>query len=324
MTTIRLVVRQHRWVVVVVVVAALIIAAGALVVWSALVGLSTPANCIEDRFLDPIPTECIGTEDFLRLNEDLAGKVMASMFVLPLLGGVLLGAPLVASELETRTATIAWSLGASRRRWLLVRLAILGIGFAVVLAIPAIAANLLVASRPHGYDMSTAVLVDYGLRGPLVVFRGLAAFSIGVAAGLVLGRVLPALLVASVAVLVIWLVAGDFMYSGWPEPELLVPEPDHYYRDFSDRDYGWIDASGERITWEKMTSLYPAGYDEADPNFDYTAFEVWQRSNFRQVVLGIPGEKLAFIEWREAAGLAALSLIILGGSVAAIERRRPG
>jgi hypothetical protein len=324
MTTIRLVLRQHRWPVAFIVVAALTITVGALIVWSTLAGLSTPANCIEDRFLDPIPPECVGTEEFLAANEDLAGKVMAFMFVLPLLAGVLLGAPLVGSELETRTATLAWSLGTSRRRWLLTRLAILGTGLAIVLAVPAIAANELVAARPRQYDMSTAVLVDYGLRGPLVVFRGLAAFSIGVAAGLVLGRVLPALLVAGVAILAIWLWAGNSQYAGWPEPEILVPEPNHYYEDRSDRDFGWVDAAGERITWEQVTARYPPGYDETDPDFDYGHFDAWMRANFRQVMLAIPGEKLAFVEWREAAGLAGFTLLLLGASVVAIEHRRPG
>ena len=222
MTTIRLVLVQHRWVVVFAVVLSLAIAAAAMFAWSALAGVSTPAHCIEDRFLDPIPTECIGTEDFLTRNEELAGKVMAAMAVLPLLLGILVGVPLVGSEIETRTATIAWSLGPSRRRWLTVRLAILGVGLAIVLAIPAIAAQVLENVRPNyaDYDPSTTVLIDYGLRGPLVVLRGLAAFSIGVATGLVLGRVLPALLVAGVAVVVLWNVLGTVAYAGWPAPEL--------------------------------------------------------------------------------------------------------
>jgi hypothetical protein len=323
MTTIRLVLRQHRWPIGFVLIAAALITVAALVVWSALVGLSVPANCIEDRFLDPMPPECIGASEFLAANEDLAGKVMASMFVLPLVAGVLLGAPLVASELEMRTATIAWSLSPSRRRWLAVRLAILVVGLAVVLAVPATVAYFLVAARPPQYDMSTAVLVDYGLRGPLVVFRGLAAFSIGVVAGLLLGRLLPAILVAAVLIVGILLVGGNHQWSGWPEPEIIVPEPDRYYADLTREDLGYVDSAGRRISWEEMTALYPGGYDESDPGFDYEAFDRWQQDNFRRVILGIPGEKLAFIESREAAGLVVLTAVLLGGAVIGIERRRP-
>ncbi len=289
MTTVRLLVRQHRWVVIAVAIAALGLAAAGVVAWSALSGHSTPAHCIEDRFLDPIPPECVGTEEYLRQNEELAGRVMAAMAVLPLLGGILLGAPLVASEIETRTATIAWSLGPSRRRWLAIRIAILGLGFAAVLIPSAIAADMLAAVRPPQYDMSTATLVDYGLRGPIVVFRGLAAFAIAVAAGLALGRTLPALLVAGVGVILLWNVVGSLQYEGWPAAGTFTPREDQFFVQTGDS----VGA--------------PVKGDAGAP----------------QEVTGIPGEKLAFIAWREAALLTGLTIILLGGSVILVERRRP-
>jgi hypothetical protein len=228
----------------------------------------------------------VGTEEFLMRNEELAGKVMAAMAVLPLLLGILVGSPLVASEIETRTATIAWSLGASRRRWLVNRLLILGVGFAAVLVVPAVIADLLAAVRPPGYDMSTATLVDYGLRGPLVVFRGAAAFSIGVLVGLAIGRVLPALLVSGVAVLLLWNGLGMVSQMGWPAAETFTPRDDQY----------WVSTGG---------AIPGSSKDEP------------------QEMVGIPGEKLAFVETREIALLAGLTVVLLGGSVLAIERRRP-
>ena len=292
MTTLRLVLRQHRWTLGFGVLLALVLGVAALVSWAALAGISTPAHCIEDRFLEPIPAECVGTEDFLRTNEDIAGKVMAAMAVLPLLTGILVGVPLVGSEIETRTATIAWSLGPSRRRWLVVRLAILGVVLAVALVLPAFAADLLAAVRPPQYDMSTATFIDYGLRGPLVVLRGLAAFGIGVVAGLALGRVLPALLVAGVAVVLLWNGFGSLQSYGWPPEETFTPREDQYFIQTGNV-VGGIEPQGVRP-------------DEA------VAIE------------GIPGEKLGFIATREAAVLAGLTVVLLGGSVLAIDRRRPG
>ncbi len=320
MTTIRLLLRQHRWVVGFTVAAALGLTVAALVAWAALSGLSTPAHCIEDRFLDPMPPECAGTEEFLASNEELAGKVMAAMAVLPLLAGILLGAPLVASEIETRTATIAWSLGPSRRRWLAVRLAILAAGFAVVLVGPAVTADMLAAVRPPQYDMSTATLVDYGLRGPLVVFRGLAAFSIAVVVGLALGRVLPALLVAGVAVIVMWSFLGSWMSQGWPPPEEIVCAEDHYCLDYGAEPM-YVDASGVRRTFDEVLALSPVPPDKSgEPG---AAFYDWLAANFEQISLAIPGEKLAFVETREEIGLAIFSVVLLGASVLLIERRRP-
>ncbi len=333
MTTLRLVLRQHRWVVVFAVLLCLVLAGAALFAWSALAGVSTPAHCIEDRFLDPIPTECIGTEDFLTRNEELAGKVMAAMAVLPLLLGILVGVPLVGSEIETRTATIAWSLGPSRRRWLAVRLAILGLGLAVVLAVPAIAAQVLENVRPNyaDYDPSTTVLLDYGLRGPLVVFRGLAAFAIGVTIGLALGRVLPALLVSGVAVVVLWNVLGMAMNAGWPAPELVVREPDRYYMEygFSDGDgvtvgaQEYLDASGTRVSYGEIVQRSGLG-DPNDPKFDYAELETWMADHgIRPLINAVDGGKLGFVETREAMGLTLLTALLLGGSVLLIEWRRP-
>jgi hypothetical protein len=286
MTTVRLVLLQHRWVVGFAVLVTLATAGAALVAWAALAGVSTPAHCIEDRFLVPIPAECVGTEEFLIRNEELAGKVMAALAVVPLLLGILVGAPLVGSEIETRTATIAWSLGASRRRWLLQRLLLLGLGLGLLLVLPAVAADLLASVRPPLYDMSTATLVDYGLRGPLVVLRGVTAFAIGVLVGLVIGRVLPALLVSGVAVLLLWNLLGTISQMGWPPQETFVPRDDQYYVSL-----GGAVAEGSKTG--------------------------------PQETVGIPGEKLAFVETREMILLGGLTVVLFGGSVMAIERRRP-
>lgn len=321
MTTIRLTLRQHRGVVLFTIAFAAALAIGATVAWAALSGLSTPAHCIEDRFLVPIPAECVGTEEFVTWNNELADKVMAAMAVLPLLTGVLLGAPLVASEIETRTATIAWSLGPSRRRWLAVRLAILATLLAVALVIPAVTAQALAGARPYysQFDPSTTVLVDYGLRGPLVVLRGLAAFAIGVVAGLTLGRILPALLVAGVAVVLLWNVTESVRYMGWPPAEPVVRQEDRYYIEYECCTY--VDASGRVLTAEEVYAMAPMDPFKSVDN--ESAFDAWLAANFEERVMAIPGEKLAFIETRESAGLALLTVALLGGSIFAIERRRP-
>jgi hypothetical protein len=321
-TTVRLTLRQHRGVVLFAIGFAGLLTIGATVAWAALSGLSTPAHCIEDRFLVPMPPECEGTEAFLTWNEELAGKVMAAMAVLPLLTGILLGAPLVASEIETRTATIAWSLAPSRRRWLAARLAILATVLAITLVVPAIAAQALAGARPYygEFDPSTTALIDYGLRGPLVVARGLAAFAIGVVAGLSLGRILPALLVAGVLVVVLWNVSEGARYWGWPPAESVVREKGHYYIETGGATT-YVDSAGRELTWDEVYELAPM-----EPNKsleDEAAFMAWVRDTFEERITAIPGEKLGFVEQREAAALAVLTVGLLGGSLLVIERRRP-
>jgi len=287
MTTLRLVLRQHRFIVVSVALIAVGLAVAALVVAWQLAAVTSPGHCIEDRFLDPMPAECASMETFLQRNEEWAGKVMAAMAILPLVAGVLLGVPLVGSEIETRTATIAWSLGPSRRRWLLVRLAILGVGLAAVLALPSLAADVLEAQRPPNYDPATATLVDFGLRGPVVVARGLAVFAIGVGCGLVLGRQLPAVIVAGLAAIVWFNLVSGLAYEGWPKEETFTPREDQY--------------------------VVQTGAVDVTPLTKDAPIEI----------VGIPGEKLAFVEPREVAIDLGLTVLLLGAAVVGIERRRP-
>jgi hypothetical protein len=318
MTTIRLVVRQHRWTIFFTLGAAVALTTAALYAWSILAGVTAPAHCIEDRFLVPMPPECVGMEEALLTSEEIGGKVMASMAVLPLLAGILVGVPLVGSEIETRTATIAWSLGPSRRRWLVTRVAILVVGLAVVLALPAFAADLLSGVRPPEYDPATTTTIDYGLRGPLVVLRGLAAFAIGTLVGLVMGRVLPALLVGGVAVILMWNLLGTWMYSGWPPAEEVVCRPDQYCIDYGERVF--VDDAGVRHTFDEVVALAPMDPAKVD---DGSEFAEWLENNFEALSVAIPGEKLGFLVVREGAALALLTVGLLGASIVAIERRRP-
>jgi hypothetical protein len=327
MTMIRLVTRQHRVSVIFVALFSLGLAAAAVEAWAAFSGLIAPPHCLEN--LEAVA--CEGSRDFLVWNQELAETIMPAMAVLPLLGGIVLGVPLLGSELETRTATIAWSLGASRRRWLIVRLAILGIGLIAVLTVATIAAEILEGERHalRGYLPGEFTFDDYGLHGPLVLLRGLAAFSIGVLVGLVLGRVLPALLVALVAVALLWWGVDSARWMGWPEPEILVEEAGHYYMQFgfgpdaAGDGTGWVDAAEQRVTWDQIVARSPIGYRPDDEDFDSNAFDSWVYENFRPITLAIPGQKLRFVEWREGAGLAALTIVLLGTSVLAIERKRP-
>ncbi len=286
MTTLRLTLRQHRFALVTVILLGVLLTAAAIGVGAVLSGIATPTRCIEDRFLDPVPAECVTTEEFLTQNEELAGKVMAAMALLPLAAGVLAGVGLVGSEIETRTAMFAWTLSASRWRWLARRLAIVGAILTLSLAAPAAAAEYLAHWRIPDMDPTTTTFIDYGLRGPLVVLRGLAVFSAAALAGLVLGRVLPALIVAALAAVVLFNGVGILQWSALPEPHDIQVLPTEWAMEYGD-------------------TIGPSG-----------------PANSRSV-LGIHGRELGFVATREAGLLGGLTVVLLGASFVAIDRRRP-
>jgi hypothetical protein len=101
--------------------------------------------------------------------------VKEGLWLLPFAAGVVLGAgaPLVAREREQGTAHIGWPLSRSRARWLAVRLLPLAVLGALLLAIPALAGEIL--ERP--YHQLPAILVSAAVIGA-------SAWGLGQTAGL--------------------------------------------------------------------------------------------------------------------------------------------
>ena len=121
------------------------------------------------------------------------GPAQAFLVWLPAAIGAFAGAPLLARELETGTFRYAWTQGAGRMRWLVALLVPGALGVAALSAAlgvlitwyaqPLIDSG--IAPRLHGSL--------FPLTGIAVVGWGLLAFAIGVFAGLLIPRVVPAL-----------------------------------------------------------------------------------------------------------------------------------
>jgi ABC-type transport system involved in multi-copper enzyme maturation permease subunit len=283
-----LVFKLHRFEVVAVAAASVLLALGAIVVAGMLSDASVPFRC----FLlvpeeEAIPAECATTERFGELNNGYAAYTMAAMAVLPFVGGVLLGVPLVGQEVERRTAQLAWSMSGSRRRWLLVRLVAAGVLLAALLSLPAFATGLLEAARVPDIDPSVS-FEDYGLRGPVVVARGVLALAVGVLAGAVVGRVLPALIVASVACIVVFNLLMIAMPFGQPVEK--IPSP----------------ISNQR------GNLYL-----------FTEGSQSVLTNDPEPVNGVLGTHLREVEAREIAVVVLGFVLLAAVSLAVVDRRRP-
>jgi len=115
-----------------------------------------------------------------------------TFLVLPVLSGMFIGAPLLAREFEQGTYEVVWTQGITRRKWLFVKLAILGLATIVLAGILAVA----------GQEWSTAVPDNsynqwfaFDVQGPEVAAYALFSFALGVAAGAAIGRTVPAMAV---------------------------------------------------------------------------------------------------------------------------------
>ena len=149
----------------------------------------------------------------------------AVMYLTPLVIGAFWGAPLIARELETGTHRLIWNQSVTRTRWLLVKIAISG-GAAMLFA--GIAGLLLSwwagpIDRAGGFPVGTSQLsrfdpIVFGTRGIVPIGAAALAFMIGVTAGLLVRRTIPAMGL-TLAVFAAALVAMPL----WISPHLIAP-----------------------------------------------------------------------------------------------------
>lgn len=141
----------------------------------------------------------------------------AVMLAVPVLTGVLWGAPLVAHELESGTYRLAWTQGVTRQRWLAVKLVVLGLASVTVTGLFA----LLISWWSGPLDVTGAPRLapgNFDERGVVPVGYAAFAFAAGVAAGLVLRRTVPAIAAAFAAY-----VGVRAAVTYWVRPQLFRP-----------------------------------------------------------------------------------------------------
>jgi ABC-2 family transporter len=149
------------------------------------------------------------------------------ILVAPAITGIFWGAPLIARELETGTCRLAWNQGITRTRWLTVKLALTGVAAMAVTE----AFSLLQArwAAPIGKAVElggSASILTEGRFGPFVFPThgitplGYAAFgfALGVTAGFLIRRALPAMAV-TLAIFAVVQLATPL----WVRPHLLPP-----------------------------------------------------------------------------------------------------
>jgi hypothetical protein len=137
--------------------------------------------------------------------------------LLPVVLGVLVGAPLLAREFEQGTYRLAWTQGVTRGRWLTARLAMAG---GVLVAVAAVAAALLTWwwGRFDHLQISNRAALERG--GLVPVATAVLAFAIATAAGALTRRVVAALAAGLVAVLVV-AIALNLTAQSWLAPRPL-------------------------------------------------------------------------------------------------------
>jgi hypothetical protein len=135
---------------------------------------------------------------------------IAAMYGVPALIGIFWGAPLIARELETGTHRLAWNQSVTRTRWLATKLAIIGAASAATVGLLSWA----VTTWAHRIDDATGDRITpwlYAARGVVPIGYAVFGFVLGVTAGMLIRRAVPAMAVtlgvyiAAVAAMQLWI-----------------------------------------------------------------------------------------------------------------------
>ena len=193
--------RQHR-----VTLAGVAVLLGALAVWLWIAGASVHHAWAAATACHPAGSPaCQDLDATFNGTWDNMSLPAVLLQVVPALIGAFAGAPVLAREVETGTFRFAWTQGFGRRRWALAKV----VALAVVLAAATAAFGVLVSwcYQPYAatgnqamgiYGNSPLVTVP-SLRGVTFPAWTLAAFATGALAGMLIRRVVPAI-VATLAV----------------------------------------------------------------------------------------------------------------------------
>jgi hypothetical protein len=308
--------------------AGLVLAGSALVVWFRLTSLHVDGGCFD--FLTTggsVPPCTLGPgrdaamAAFNNLNTSDANAVMLAMAVLPLLLGMVLGVGVVAPEIEAGTAPTGWVLAQSRARWLRGRMLPSLVAATAVLAVLAVASQILWLAREPYLPNRWLNFDDAGLHGPIIVAKGLAAYGVGLVIGALLGRTLPAVILATFVIWIGLAGTGTVARSLWIQAEA----PNHVVALNANGNVlafpggtieggGWMSADGRLLSDAEASGMVPSG--EPDP-------DAWLVSHFARYYDGVPGDLFPTWDAAETAGYGAVGVLAVGAAFLVVRRRRP-
>ncbi|HXP20514.1 MAG TPA: ABC transporter permease [Streptosporangiaceae bacterium] len=153
---------------------------------------------------------------------------LAVLYLTPALIGLFWGAPLITRELETGTFRLAWNQSVTRTRWMAVKLGLIGLAamaatglFSLMITWWAGPIDRVTTSGHGGQGTTSFTRLDplvFDARGITPIGYAAFAFALGVTAGVLIRRTLPAMaatLAAFAAVQIAW--------PNWIRPHLITP-----------------------------------------------------------------------------------------------------
>jgi len=249
-----------------------------------------------------------------QLLQDLGDVIVA----LPAIVGIFWGAPLVARELETGTHRLVWMQGVTRRHWLAVKLGL--VGLASVAASGLLSLMFTWWSSPFDRVNGNQFTSVFDQRGVAPIGYAAFAFVLGVTAGILIRRTLPAMATTLVA-----FVATRGIVTFWIRPHLISPVratlPLKMARGMTlnQTNNGPLSVSGAKPgAWVFQDNLVgPTGHAVSGRFLNHGACQQSRASaacigQLREMLVYQPASRYWAFQWYEMALFVGLALVLSG------------
>jgi len=253
-----------------------------------------------------------GAEVGLCLPDNLSGQVAQwivkfdlfqyGLVVLPALAGAFIGAPLVAREIENGTQHLAWTQGVTRLRWLSVKLVLVFVP--LLLAAALVGCLEIVLINVQGANANRWAFFDQ--QAPVTVAATFFALALGVAAGAVVRRSIPAMAATLIGFVVVRILLGVLARPNYMPPVRFVS---HDLSTFGGNPTGWFVDSGN--FYDSAGHLLSTGGPSPGmgPAFSYYV------QNYQ------PADRFWVFQSIESAILSGLAILLLGFAIYWVTRR---
>jgi hypothetical protein len=265
-----------------------------------------------------------------------ASYVVDGLQILPFLIGLILGTPLIASELEAKTNRLAWAQGVTRTRWLLMSWLTLVISVVIAMSLLAPIIQWWL-THVHASDFVGTSLIQsnqFSISGVAPIAAAVFALSFGACAGALWGRVSWSVAATLVG---LWLVLGGMM--GWIVPSLAPQVAVPLSAAKLPSSLGWLVSAGVRRNpvvhvgshTSSVTAIvqHCANIANSSPNMQsgggnesLVYLNCLKSHGVQAVDFYQPASHYWILQWREAGVYLVLVAALLGLSVWVVRRRR--
>jgi len=330
----------------------LVIAAGALTVVAIILGVTGPdlahvydttvGTCARDGGY--CSTALVTFNDHDRL---LRVVVQALPIVLPVLLGMFWGAPLVAGELESGTFRLAWTQSRSRLQWLAAKLAVVGLTTVAVQGLLSLMTTWwwMPVGRANPDRFSPAI---FGAFGIAPIGYAVFALALGVTAGILLRRTVPAMATTLAAFVGVRLAVTFLVRPGFASEvhQVVALDPNgtagidsgpgiplHLVFGNPQLPNAWVrsidtvNASGQHPTGPVLAQLCPtlvkavSDSRQTDMHSAFTACVTRVAASFHHAVVYQPASRYWPFQWAELALFVGLAVGMVALSAWWIRRR---